>query len=167
MKKQTFIFFISVLILFILSAYILISSTEKKEAVTSSEPVDSTTEEEMVVPNEIQNRDKYKIRVGLRFNNRGELIQFDSTYAKHYFTAKKNTKVMDSLIKKFNMFYNPLINQRLQQLFFEDSMLYYEFFHNDFFRHRYALNRTYMEDIMSELDSIKNNYYTNYLYLKK
>ena len=56
MKKQTFIFFISALILFILSAYILISSTEKKEAVISSGSIDSIVEKVIAIPNEIHNK---------------------------------------------------------------------------------------------------------------
>jgi hypothetical protein len=48
---------------------------------------------------------------------------------------------------------------RLDKFFFNDSLLYPDFFHKDYFMKRYELNDDYFRNMMERMDSIKNRFY--------
>jgi hypothetical protein len=108
---------------------------------------------------------KVDIQVNRRFDNKGNLIGFDSTYSTYYSNVMGDTSMMDSLMGGFDTFFknrhSSFLNNGFRPLFFNDSSRYPDFFHNDFFLRRYELNDLYMRDMMKRMDSIKNNYYKN------
>tara|TARA_R110001592_G_scaffold361341_1_gene671762 strand:- start:658 stop:816 length:159 start_codon:yes stop_codon:yes gene_type:complete len=44
-------------------------------------------------------------------------------------------------------------------MFFNDSLIYDDFFRTDFFRKRFEINDEYFKTIMEEMDSVKNKFY--------
>ncbi len=106
---------------------------------------------------------KVDINVNKRYDQKGNLIAFDSTYSSYYSNRIGGKKLMDSLFREFK----PMISQefpltkdkRFSELFFNDSLLYSDFFHEDFFRKRLELNDEYMENMMFQMDSIKNEFF--------
>jgi hypothetical protein len=106
---------------------------------------------------------KVDIKVNRRFDDKGNMIGFDSTYTSYYSNLSGDTAQMDSLMSSFDNFFlqgHPSFFQRqFNPLFFNDSTRYPDFFHDDFFMKRYELNDRYMRDMMKRMDSIKNNFY--------
>ncbi|MDP3555959.1 MAG: hypothetical protein Q8T03_01220, partial [Bacteroidota bacterium] len=107
---------------------------------------------------------KVNIKVNKRFDAKGNIISYDSTYTSYYSTKKQADKhLMDSLIKKFKPMITeqfPFVNDRyMNNLFFTDSLLSKDFFHEDFFRKRLELNELYMNKMMQKMDSVKNEFF--------
>jgi hypothetical protein len=106
---------------------------------------------------------KVDIKVNRRYDDKGNLIGFDSTYSSYYSTHKGDTVLMDSLFKKFDFSFNrkypSILDEHFGKLFFEDSLLYHDFFHEDFFRKRYELNDPFVRKEMLRMDSIKNEFF--------
>ena len=106
---------------------------------------------------------KVNIRVDKHFDDKGNMIGFDSTYSSFYSNMEGDTIKMDSLINSFDQyFYNShssFLERQFDPLFFNDSTRYPDFFHKDFFLRRYELNDDYMRDMMGRMDSIKNKFF--------
>ncbi|WP_276372789.1 hypothetical protein [Chryseolinea sp. H1M3-3] len=106
---------------------------------------------------------KVSIQVNKHYDDKGNVIGLDSTYTSYYSNIQGDTTRMDSLMNSFDKFfkrdYALDFNNRFNSLFFKDSIRYPDFFHNDFFMKRYELNDHYFRDMMSRMDSIKNQFY--------
>ncbi len=104
-----------------------------------------------------------RIRVNRTYDDKGNLIGFDSTYSSYYSNIHGDTSRMDSLMDSFNSFFDRdhsrFFNRQFNTLFFNDSLRYPDFFHNDFFMKRYELNDAYLRDMMRRMDSVKNKFY--------
>jgi len=104
-----------------------------------------------------------KIQVNRRYDDKGNLVGFDSTYSSFYSNINGDTVRMDSLMKSFDTYFgrqhSQLFDQQFNKLFFNDSLAYPDFFHRDFFIKRYELNDRYLRDMMHRMDSIKNRFY--------
>jgi len=103
------------------------------------------------------------IKVNRRFDKRGNMIGFDSTYTSYYTNISGDTVQMDSLMGSFDRYFrsdhSTFFRNQFDPLFFNDSTRYPDFFHDDFFMRRYELNDAYFRDMMHRMDSIKNNFY--------
>jgi hypothetical protein len=103
------------------------------------------------------------ITVNRRYDDKGNMIGFDSTYSSYYSNIKSDTSKMDSLMHGFDRYFNHnrslFFDNRFNNLFFNDSMRYPDFFHKDFFLRRYELNDTYMRGMMERMDSMKNQFF--------
>jgi hypothetical protein len=106
---------------------------------------------------------KVSIKVNRHYDEKGNVVGFDSTYTSFYSNVVGDTVEMDTLMKGFDRyfdFHHPSIFQKeFSPLFFTDSLRYPDFFHRDFFMKRYELNDQYMRDMMHRMDSIKNRYF--------
>ena len=106
---------------------------------------------------------KVDIKVNRRFDEKGNLIGFDSTYTSYYSNISGDTARMDSLMGSFDRYFrtdHPLFfRNQFDPLFFNDSTRYPDFFHDDYFMRRYELNDRYMRGMMQRMDSIKNKFY--------
>lgn len=104
-----------------------------------------------------------KIQVNRKYDDKGNLIGFDSTYSSFYSNVQGDTVRMDSLMKSFDTYFgrqhSHLFDQQFNKLFFSDSLAYPDFFHQDFFMKRYELNDRYLRGMMRRMDSIKNRFY--------
>jgi len=106
---------------------------------------------------------KVDIKVNRHFDDKGNMIGFDSTYSSYYSSIQGDTSRMDSVFRDFDQYFRKqhqaIFNNRFNDVFFKDSLRYPDFFHDDFFSQRYRLNDRYFRDMMSQMDSIKNKYY--------
>ena len=106
---------------------------------------------------------KVNIKVNRHYDEKGNVVGFDSTYTSFYSNMNGDTLGMDTLMKGFDRYFDfnhPSIFQKeFSPLFFTDSLRYPDFFHHDFFMKRYELNDRYMRDMMERMDSIKNRYF--------
>ncbi|HEU4789347.1 MAG TPA: hypothetical protein VFS71_06660 [Flavobacterium sp.] len=106
---------------------------------------------------------KVEIKVNKKYDKNGNLISYDSTYASFYSNRKGDKVLMDSLFREFKPKFDkqfPLMKDKsFNQLFYSDSLLYNDFFHDDFFSKRMELNQEYMRKMMQQMDSIKNAYF--------
>src|SRR5688572_17722246 len=109
------------------------------------------------------NKPKVNIQVNKHYDNKGNVIGFDSTYTSFYSNVDGDTIKMDSLMRNFDRHFNlgktSFFNRELDSLFFNDSLRYPDFFHDDFFLRRYELNDLYLRNMMHRMDSLKNNFY--------
>ena len=103
------------------------------------------------------------IKVNRHYDEEGNLIGYDSTYSSFYSTAQGDTTRLNDMIHGFDTFFkrhhSPDFDRHFNSLFFSDSLRYFDFFHDDFFRKRYELNDSYMQDMMDRMDSIKNHFF--------
>lgn len=106
---------------------------------------------------------KVSIQVNKHYDAKGNVIGVDSTYASYYSNITGDTSRMDSLMRRFDLYFNrdhaSFFNREFKPLFFTDSLRYPDFFHDDFFMKRYELNDPYMRGMMHRMDSIKNYFY--------
>ncbi|HEY9007675.1 hypothetical protein [Ohtaekwangia sp.] len=106
---------------------------------------------------------KVNIQVNRHYDDKGNVIGFDSTYSSYYSNIPGDTARMDSLMHGFDRYFNQqhssFFRNEFNPLFFNDSLRYPDFFHNDFFLKRYELNDAYMRNMMQRMDSIKNQFY--------
>ncbi len=103
------------------------------------------------------------IKVNRRYDEKGNMIGFDSTYTSYYSNMNGDTARMDSLMGSFDRYFrqdhSSFFRNQFDPLFFNDSTRYPDFFHDDFFMKRYELNDPYFRGMMHHMDSIKNNFY--------
>jgi hypothetical protein len=113
--------------------------------------------------NDSLNGPKVNIKVNRSYDDKGNLIGFDSAYSSFYSNVKGDTTKMDSLMHRFDRYFSrnhsSFFDNQFNQLFFNDSMRYPDFFHNDFFMKRYELNDDYLRGTMRRMDSIKNRFF--------
>lgn len=103
------------------------------------------------------------IKVNKHYDRNGKLVSFDSTYTSYYETKSGDKVLMDSLFRKFKSPFTekfPLMNDKyFKNLFFTDSLISSDFFHQDFFSKRFELNDEYMKRMMLQMDSVKNEFF--------
>jgi len=106
---------------------------------------------------------KVAIKVNRRYDEKGNMIGFDSTYTSYYSNISGDIAQMDSLMGSFDRYFrqdhSSFFRNQFDPLFFNDSSRYPDFFHDDFFMRRYELNDPYFRGMMHRMDSIKNNFY--------
>lgn len=111
----------------------------------------------------VQNAPQEDVKVNKEYDEDGNLIRYDSTYTYFYSSIKNDTIAEDSIFDNFKrMFdlrypfsYRPYFND----LFFEDSLMKYDFYKQDFFTKRFLQNMEKTEKMFQEMDSIKNKYF--------
>lgn len=110
-----------------------------------------------------QNKPQTKIIVNKEYDESGNLVKYDSSYSYFYSNIKNDSTYVDSTLAVFqNDFFNSFSNMQrpfLDEMFFEDSLMNYDFFKNDFFSQRFKLNRHRFDKFFEEMDSIKNKYF--------
>ena len=103
------------------------------------------------------------IKVNKHFDKKGNLVSFDSTYTTYYSNSTVNKKMMDSLVQEFKKPFSeqfPLAKDKyFNTLFFTDSLINGDFFHEDFFRKRMELNDEYMRKMVEQMDEFKNDFF--------
>jgi hypothetical protein len=119
--------------------------------------------QEKLQPQDSASKPKVNIKVNKHYDDKGNVIGFDSTYTSFYSNVQGDTARMDSLMRSFDQYFKrnhfSLFNDELNRMFFNDSLRYPDFFHKDFFMKRYKLNDHYFRDMMERMDSIKNRFY--------
>lgn len=103
------------------------------------------------------------VRMNKQYDDSGNLVRYDSTYTRVYNSMGGDSLGMDSLMQAFRSRFGgpgPMLGMDgFNDLFFRDSLLHYDFFHDDFFRKRMEMNRQYMDRMMQRMDSLKNRFF--------
>lgn len=124
---------------------------------------DKKGKKEIKSPKQSIEKPTVDIKVNKKYDKKGNLIAFDSTYTSYYSSRKEDKVLLDSLFREFKPSFNqqfPIMKDKyFNHLFYNDSLLYNDFFHEDFFRKRMELNQEYMHKMMQQMDSIKNAYF--------
>ena len=103
------------------------------------------------------------IKVNKEYDENGNLIRYDSTYTYIYSNIDGNVQLQDSVFNEFMQHFNehfglsedPFFNN----FFFNDSLLKYDFYKKDFFHDRFLENRDWIDKMLKEMDSLKNEFY--------
>ncbi|HSH64582.1 MAG TPA: hypothetical protein VLB84_02000 [Bacteroidia bacterium] len=111
------------------------------------------------------NKPKIQVNVNRKYDDKGNVVQFDSTYSYFYKspTGKGTMKLNnDSLYDQFQSFFNnkyeDFFDRQKKDVFFNDSLFKYDFFNDDYFLKRFKLNQKSFEDMYKQMDSIKQNF---------
>lgn len=103
------------------------------------------------------------VRVNKRYDEHGNLIAYDSSYTSVYQSRSGDAAFMDSVFKDFmpgfGMQYPFLNDPGFNALFFPDSSFHRDFFNYDFFQKRMEMNQRYMQRMMEQMDSLKNQHF--------
>jgi len=103
------------------------------------------------------------IKVEKKYDSKGNLIKFDSTYSYYYSNIKDKKNLRDSVFnnfkKEFNQKYFFSRNPYFNDFFFQDSLLKYDFYRRDFFLNRFQNNIRMMDSLFWGMDSLKNSFF--------
>lgn len=106
---------------------------------------------------------KSEVRVNKEYDANGNLIAYDSTYSSFYSSHNTDPAAMDSLFRdfqpKFNRQFPFMMDPGFNDLFFRDTLLYPDFFHDDFFRKRMEMNDRWMQQMIAAMDSMMNTWF--------
>lgn len=148
------------LLVLLATTSLMISSCHEKTNGQDSRNLDN---DQASVAQDSLSKPKVNIKVNRRYDEKGNLIGFDSTYSSFYSNVKGDTSRMDSLMSRFDRYFNrnhsSIFDHQFNSLFFTDSLRYPDFFHHDFFMKRYEMNDDYLKGMMHRMDSIKNRFY--------
>lgn len=104
------------------------------------------------------------IKVERKYDDKGNLMGYDSSYSYYYSNVKDNKKLRDSIFNNFrNMMNDKYFFSRspfFNDLFFEDSLLKYDFYRKDFFLNRFRNNMRRMDSLFLGMDSLKNRFFS-------
>lgn len=146
--------------IFVATVIAALSSCDKK---INGQTAQNETKDRTTVATDTLNKPKVNIQVNRRYDEKGNLIGFDSTYTSFYSNVTGDTAGMDSLMHSFDRYFNrnhsSFFDRQFNPLFFNDSLRYPDFFHRDFFMKRYELNDKYLRGMMQDMDSIKNRFF--------
>ena len=108
-----------------------------------------------------------KINVNKEYDDEGNLVRYDSTYSAYYSNIENDSIKADSVFNAFRDIFNKSYGFSnkffFNNLFFEDSLLHYDFYKKDFFTNRFRNNMSKMNQLFLEMDSVKNDYYEQQL----
>jgi len=148
------------MLLISMAAAFVLSSCDKK---TNGQVAQEKTKDHTTYANDTLHKPKVNIQVNRRYDDKGNMIGFDSTYSSYYSNVEGDTLEMDSLMHSFDRYFNrnhsSFLDHQFDPLFFNDSLRYPDFFHKDFFMKRYELNDQYLRETMKGMDSIKNRFF--------
>ena len=103
------------------------------------------------------------ITVNKEYDEDGNIIKYDSTYSYYYSNIEDNKIAGDSIMnlfrERFNNRYFFSEDPFFDNLFFQDSLLNYDFYKKDFFRNRFLDNWKHMDQLFLDMDSIKDNFF--------
>lgn len=107
-----------------------------------------------------KNKPHEEIKVNKKYDDKGNLIEFDSTYSTYYSTYMGDTLDIDSVMQDFQSYFNHRIKGFGYSNFFnEDSTIMPGFFHDDYFEQQFFNQDEMMLRMMREMDSIKNEFF--------
>lgn len=107
---------------------------------------------------------KIDIKVEKEFDDDGNIIRYDSSYTYIYTYPNGNTEKlnMDSIFQNFEpYFFNhgfDIIHDPFRSFFEEDTLYQHHFFDDDFFMQQFENNMFRFEDMMREMDSLRNQF---------
>jgi hypothetical protein len=103
------------------------------------------------------------VTVNRKYDENGNLIEFDSTYTSFYSNMQGDTLQTDSIMKDFSMYFdNHFRGISSYDLPGIDSTSMSQFFRDDFFEHGFFDQDEQMLKMMRAMDSVKNEFFRMY-----
>ena len=106
---------------------------------------------------------KIDIKVQKDYDENGNLISVDSTYSYFYSNIKNDSILEKEIFDKFKLnfegHFRPLDSIFMGDFFGQDPFNINNFYTDEFFKNNFKMHQKRMEQIMKEMDSLKNNYY--------
>ena len=103
------------------------------------------------------------IKVDKKYDDKGNLVKYDSTYSYYYSNVNGNNKLKDSILNNFKNYFNSnyffSTSPYFNDFFFQDSLLNYDFYRKDFFMNRFRNNMRKMDSLFWSMDSLKNSFF--------
>jgi hypothetical protein len=103
------------------------------------------------------------IKVDKKYDSKGNLIKYDSTYSYYYSNVQDKKNLKDSVFNNFKSEFNRKYffsrNPYFDDFFFQDSLLIYDFYRRDFFMNRFRNNMRMMDSLFWGMDSLKNCFF--------
>jgi hypothetical protein len=107
-----------------------------------------------------KNKPEENVIVNKKYDENGNLIEFDSTYTSYYSNFEGDTLLTDSIFKEFNNYFNYHLSDMASNNFMlMDSTFMERFFHDDFFEQKFLLQDDQLLRMMKEMDSMKNEFF--------
>jgi hypothetical protein len=107
-----------------------------------------------------ENKPLEEYSVNRKYDEQGNLIEFDSIYTSYYSNIQGDTLALDSIMKNFEIYFNdhfsPVTSDNILDL---DSTFNDNFFSNDYFEKQFFNQDGLMLDMMRDMDSIKNEFF--------
>lgn len=101
-----------------------------------------------------------KITVNRKYDEQGNLIEYDSTYTSFYSDFMGDSLMADSIMNNFGLFFDDHFPSIMSQGFMlRDSLFNLRFFHHDFFENQFFEQDEMMLRMMREMDSLKNEFF--------
>lgn len=109
------------------------------------------------------NKPKVKVNVNKRYDDKGRVVQFDSTYSYFYSSPggllhSNNDSIFNNFQSFFDKSYPDMFKNQNRDIFFNDSLFKYDFFNDDYFFKRYQLNQKNFEGFYKRMDSLKHHF---------
>ena len=106
------------------------------------------------------NKPKISVKVNKRYDEKGRVVQFDSTYSYFYSSPggpaySSNDSIFNNFQSFFDKSFSTIFKNQNSDIFFNDSLFKYDFFNDDYFLKRYQLNQKSFEDFYKRMDSLK------------
>ena len=109
---------------------------------------------------EQKNKPHEKFYVTKKYDEHGNLIEFDSTYTSYYANHKSDTIETDSIMRNFGVYFNQHFSSiDPEDLMRSDSAFHRSFFSDDFFEKQFYKEHETMLKMIKEMDSVKNDYF--------
>lgn len=121
----------------------------------------SLLKEGELITDDSLNKPQVKVNVNKQYDDKGNVIRFDSTYSYFYsFPSGKsmnldNDSVYSHFRSYFHKTYPDFLNPQFDNIFYNDSLFKYDFFNNDYFLKRFELNRKMFDNMYKQMDSLK------------
>ncbi|MGP8214206.1 MAG: hypothetical protein ACLQQ4_01445 [Bacteroidia bacterium] len=109
---------------------------------------------------------KYKVNVNKRYDSKGNMLMYDSSYSYSYSSPGGMGQINDdSVYSRFKSFfhknYSSFFNSPFNDIFYQDSLFKYDFFNNDYFSKRFEMNNDAFAKFYRQMDSVKDDFMRN------
>lgn len=154
MKKRKIFIITTILILAALVSFSVNNINQKK-------PFDSSDKDT------IQSNPKIDIKVEKEYDDDGNIIRYDSSYTYIYQHSDGNYEEldMDSIFRNFKPFFFDhgfeIMQSPFDDFFDHDTLYQRHFFDDDYFMQHFNQQMFQLEDMMKEMDSLRNLYLKN------
>jgi hypothetical protein len=143
-------------IIMFLAVSSIISGCNGQQSKTESRTISDTTIVKNTLPKE-------NVKVNRQYDKDGNLIRYDSVYTYYYSNINNNGPAEDSILANFKQMFEetyPFSSEPyFDNLFFEDSLMQYDFYKKNFFYDRFMNNMKLMDQLFWDMDSVKNKFF--------
>lgn len=121
--------------------------------------LDKTTDKKDTIKPEID------INVHKEYDEDGNLIRVDSTYTYFYSNIKNDSLLEKEIFNRFKLnfkgHFKPIDSLFLEDFYIDEPFNLDNFYTDEFFKDNFRFHQKRIDDILKQMDSLKNNYYKN------